>query len=255
MILRIYRIAFLLLINLTAFLTTLPLWLLLFPIKAIQQQTLARAVMVWGRLNCLALGIAVKKKGSLKIPEGMFIVSNHLSYTDIPVLAGIFSCVFISKDAVRRWPLIGILSALAGTVFVDRSSGRSTLEALEKVKTFLDLHRNILLFPEATTSDGKTLKPFRSSFFALPERLGIPVVPVAINYYDCLTNNPCEIAPWHSEMNLLRHFWRLTATKKILAVVTICDIIKPTDKVVLSRKELAMLSENSIKEAYYRHGS
>ena len=54
------------------------------------------------------------------IPQRGQLVSNHLSYLDILVIAPITPAVFVSKAEVRQWPLFGWLAALAGTVFVNR---------------------------------------------------------------------------------------------------------------------------------------
>jgi len=35
------------------------------------------------------------------------VISNHLSYLDIVVFATLHPCVFVSKEEVRTWPVVG----------------------------------------------------------------------------------------------------------------------------------------------------
>lgn len=250
LLLKTYRIALLLVVNVGMLAIALPLWLLLTPFKNTQRRLLSRAVRLWARSCCHCLGIEVRAKGDIKIGEAMFIVSNHLSYTDIPVLASLFDCVFVSKHEVRRWPLIGLMSYIAGTVFVDRGSARSTLEAIKATELVLGTKRSVVIFAEATTSDGIELRPFKTSFFALPERLKIAILPVAINYY-YPDMTPCYKAAWYGDMNILKHFSELIAIRRLITVVTICESIVPYQREVWTRKELARLTEQRVREAYY----
>jgi len=250
MIRRLYRIILLIATNVLAFVLFTPLWKMLRPVRPLQQSMVDSAVRLWARLICSILGIRVICKGDVITDKGRFIVSNHLSYIDIPVLASLFNCVFVSKKEVRRWPIIGTLSALVGTVFVDRNSKASIINALTDAKRALLVNKCVVLFPEATTSNGKEIRPFKSSFFALPERLKIPIQPVAISYFDHDAWEKSEYVPWHGDMNILSHMWKITGLRGIRTVVTLCEIIKPNDS--LSRKDLALIAEKGIKEAYFR---
>src|SRR5450756_334673 len=54
------------------------------------------------------------------LPKNGLLVSNHLSYLDILVIGAITPVVFVSKSDGRNWPVIGWLTALAGTVYIVR---------------------------------------------------------------------------------------------------------------------------------------
>ena len=56
-------------------------------------------------------------------PERGALVTNHTGYLDIIVLSAIHPCVFVSKEEIRKWPVIGWLATMAGTVFVERGRG------------------------------------------------------------------------------------------------------------------------------------
>ena len=59
------------------------------------------------------LGVRVTVSGYRPRPPAL-LVSNHVSWLDIVILGGLTHTDFLSKDEVRRWPLIGWLAARAG---------------------------------------------------------------------------------------------------------------------------------------------
>jgi 1-acyl-sn-glycerol-3-phosphate acyltransferase len=129
----------------------------------------------------------------------LLVVSNHLTYMDIPVLASQFAMRFTPKSEIAKWPFIGFLCRITDCVFVDRRPG--------KVKDTADMLHNVLargeilsFFPEATTGNGIHVLPFKSSFFSLAEEefsgQRLMVQPVAMTYTR-VRNLPIDSMLWH----------------------------------------------------------
>ena len=76
--------------------------------------------MLFLRIVTRALGAKVKVHGQ-PLRKDVFFVANHLSWHDIPILAGITGTAFVAQDGVRDWPLIGWLAKLNRTIFISRS--------------------------------------------------------------------------------------------------------------------------------------
>jgi len=112
---------------------------------------------------------------------------------------------FIAKADVSGWLVFGFLARLCGTVFIQRRAGRSGHQR-DLLKTLLASGESLVLFAEGTSSDGKTLQPFKSSLFGahvvkgLRER--VDVQPVTIGY-----ETPTHA--WYGDMNLMPHRWCL----------------------------------------------
>ena len=53
-------------------------------------------------------------------PQEGLLVSNHLGYLDILVLASLSPSIFVAKSEVKHWPIFGWFACLGGTLFVDR---------------------------------------------------------------------------------------------------------------------------------------
>jgi lyso-ornithine lipid O-acyltransferase len=115
-------------------------------------------------------------------PASGLIASNHLSYLDILFYGATLPCVFVAKREVRGWPLLGLLAALGGTVFVDRTSAASAAEAAGRIEELLTAGVLVLVFPEGTSSDGGGVLRFYPSLFEPAVRVGSPVTAAAISY-------------------------------------------------------------------------
>lgn len=158
------------------------------------------------------LGIRTERRGDPP-PGPCLFVSNHLGYLDIPVLSGSVPGAFVSKDDVRRWPLIGFLAETAGTVFIARESGFRAAAAVGTIRERLQSGECVLVFPEGTSSRGDSVLPFRSLPFAAAEGSpGVPVVPVRIELLE-IGGKPAagesrDLACWHGDMAFAGHFWR-----------------------------------------------
>jgi 1-acyl-sn-glycerol-3-phosphate acyltransferase len=124
----------------------------------------------WCRRIVNAMHIDYSIEGEL--PVGGAVVSNHLSYLDILLYSAITPFVMVAKTEVRRWPLIGWLTAQAGTVYVERSEDAP---GGKKRQTYAEVNRMmaeayasglpVLFFPEGTTTDGTHVLPFRRGLF------------------------------------------------------------------------------------------
>jgi len=136
----------------------------------------------WSCRALLALlGARVEVHG--RLPEAPFLfVSNHISYLDILVLGSRLPHVFLSKAEIKRWPGLGPLCRAAGTLFIDRAARRDIPMILGQIEAVLDRGEGVIFFPEATSSPGADLLPFRSPLLALPARKSYPVHYGALHY-------------------------------------------------------------------------
>src|SRR5262245_21531288 len=135
----------------------------------------AGCVRLWARACLRILGLKVNVRGGGHTglsPHGelhstrLLLVSNHQSYLDVVIIASVFPALFVAKTEVSRWPLLGWLSRLGGTIFVKREDARSGVGAAYRVSRSLRDGVNVQVFPEATTGDGSSVLPFNGLFFA-----------------------------------------------------------------------------------------
>jgi 1-acyl-sn-glycerol-3-phosphate acyltransferase len=143
-------------------------------------------------LGFLRIRVAVQREtpasDAVKLPQ--LLVSNHVSWTDIPALGTLHSISFLAKREVGTWPIIATFAELQGTIFVDRLSRKSIKDANATMARRMLDGAWVALFPEGTTNDGSALGHFHSSHFAAPRELlqeapdvaAVSIQPIAIRY-------------------------------------------------------------------------
>lgn len=132
---------------------------------------------------CKVCGITVRQVGS-PAPGGAVLLANHVSWIDIPALAGAAGTAFVAHDGLARFPVLRWLCEANDTVFVARHDRTSVHRQVDQVRAAIDDTGALALFPEGTTSDGTGLLPFKSSLLAAvaPAPAGIAIQPVVLDY-------------------------------------------------------------------------
>ncbi len=110
-----------------------------------------------------------------------FYAANHATYLDVFVLGGKIEGSFIAKSEVSGWPVFGQLARLQNTVFIERRAQRAAAQ-VTVLRDQLAAGRNLILFPEGTSTAGDYVAPFRSSLFRAAE--GHVIQPVSVIYAD-----------------------------------------------------------------------
>ncbi|MDX1800306.1 MAG: lysophospholipid acyltransferase family protein [Marinobacter sp.] len=163
----------------------------------------------WARLcfngAARCLGFRIQQDGEVARGPVLF-VSNHVSWADIPVLGGIAPLRFLSKAEVARWPVIGWLATQAGTLFIQRGSGRAG-ESCREISRALTQSQSVLVFPEGTTTVGLTVLPFHGRLLQSAIDSGVMIQPVTIGYRRA--GQPDHLAPFVGDDDFQRHLLRL----------------------------------------------
>lgn len=118
----------------------------------------------WHQRLCRILGLRVTVRGDIRAPA--LLVANHVSWLDIPVLGAQGRVGFLSKAEVRRWPIIGWMAAVAGTLFIERGANRFA-EAIAAVRARIAAGSAVVVFAEGTTSAGAGVRRFLPRLFAV----------------------------------------------------------------------------------------
>lgn len=160
--------------------------------------------MLFLRISTRALGARVTVYGN-PLRKDVFFVANHISWHDIPILAGITGSSFVAQDGVRDWPVIGWLAKLNRTIFISRSDKQNVAQQVAELREAIAENWSVTLFPEGTTSDGRGLLPFKQSLFATlaPPPKPMLIQPVLIDF----GNDGPEIA-WLGEETGWESAWR-----------------------------------------------
>lgn len=140
----------------------------------------------WVSLRALArfvffLILNVKLIGRENVPKKgpYFIVSNHLSWTDVPLVPAYLSpqVVYLAKEELYR-SKIGWLVRFLGAIPVKR--GEADRQLLRASDDLLKRGKILIIFPEGHRSDNHQLIQAHAGMGMIALRAGAPVVPVAV---------------------------------------------------------------------------
>ncbi|GAA5109305.1 lysophospholipid acyltransferase family protein [Haloechinothrix salitolerans] len=178
--------------------------------------------------------------------RGVLVVSNHISWLDIPAINALTPMRSVAKADIQEWPVLGGLIARAGTIFVDRER-LSTLPGT--VADLTDALRGgalVNVCAEGTTWCGAASGPFVPAPFQAAIDGGVPVRPIALRYRlanGTETTRPAFLGP----ESLFTSVLRVLRLRGLVVDVVVCDEIAPGR--AGDRRELAQLAETSVRSA------
>jgi 1-acyl-sn-glycerol-3-phosphate acyltransferase len=175
---------------------------------------------LWHGFIVWLLDFRVYVVGELSRERPLFLAGNHVSWSDIMVIGSIAEVNFIAKQEVKGWPVIGPLSRLQNTAFVDRERKRKSAEQASEISMRLKAGDAMFLFAEGTTGDGNLLTPFKSTLFGAAsmavdegatERVVIQPVSIAYTRFHGMPANRQHRThtTWVGDQSLLPHIVKL----------------------------------------------
>ena len=255
-IVRCARIVLGLAFALCATLVLVPLQLLAMKTKLWPETVILK---LWHRSILRALGIRVRVKGALYERRPLLVVSNHVSWTDICVLGSRLDVTFISKAELSKWPLVGFLSRLQRTVFIEREARRKSGEQASEIAQRLGEGDAMILFAEGTTSDGTVILPFKSTLFGAAnmalaegtaERVYIQPVSIAYTHLQgiAMGRRQRAVASWIGDTDLASHAFALLAQGGMDVEISLGEPIEFAQG--SSRKDATRVIERRVRDMF-----
>ena len=141
----------------------------------------------WPRLYLrLAARISGARVEIVGVPlrRDVFFIANHVSWLDIPAIAGASGTAFVAKAELASAPVVGWLARQNRTVFVAREDRLGVADQINRLRDALAENWSVTVFPEGTTTDGYSLLPFKTPMLKVlePPPPGVMVQPVLLWY-------------------------------------------------------------------------
>jgi len=194
------------------------------------------AVRATARALLAVLGISLVWRGPAPRP-GSLLVANHVSWLDIVALLAIHPVALVAKHDIRRWPAIGLLARLSGSVFLDRTRPRLLPGTVGEVAATLRAGRSIAVFPEGTTFCGAVRGRFRPAMFQAAVDAQAPVVPIAIRYDSTAAAFVGDDTLWDSVR-------RVAALRSLTITLVAAPALRPTTST--NRRSLARAAQSCV---------
>jgi putative phosphoserine phosphatase/1-acylglycerol-3-phosphate O-acyltransferase len=127
------------------------------------------------RLNVLG-------EANLKKKRPAVFIFNHRNNFDPVLVASMVkdNWTGVGKKELQNDPLVGTLGKLVDTVFIDRDDPKKAVESLKQAEELTKKGLSVVIAPEGTRLDTKSVGPFKKGPFRLAMAAGVPIVPIVI---------------------------------------------------------------------------
>ena len=112
---------------------------------------------------------------SIESCEKNVFIANHSHYLDSIIMRHLFKCGFIASDFINQLDIGRIVANKFDLLIFKRGVDKNVVN---KIKTYLDDKKKIVIYPEGAMGSNETLLKFRSGAF----NVDAPVCPVVIKY-------------------------------------------------------------------------
>lgn len=203
-------------------------------------------------LSVLNIDVEKKNLDRIRTDRNYLIVSNHLSYADTWLISMLTPTLFVTSREVRNTPFLGWVAALCGTVFVERRNPSQLKDEITRVAGFLKKGFNICVFPEATSTNGLEVKPFKTALLDAAKIAGTDILPVCLRYteingYPAGPENLDNIC-YYGTMYFLPHLLKMTLSGSFKGEISVLKAVSSADQ---TRKDLGKSLRERIQNEYF----
>jgi 1-acyl-sn-glycerol-3-phosphate acyltransferase len=204
----------------------------------------SKLIQTWSKTLLKIFEIRLVVHGNhqlLSDQQSALIVSNHISWIDIHVINTISPVIFVAKSDVANWPIFGWIAKRIGTIFIVREKVSDIKRVLSLMGQLLGSHKKVCIFPEGTSTDGRSVLKFKSNLFQVAVNTNTRVIPICITYKE--QGRYSDITAFIGEMGLIDSIKKMLKSSDMDVHVHILEPLSDID----SRQELANLSHQLIE--------
>jgi putative phosphoserine phosphatase/1-acylglycerol-3-phosphate O-acyltransferase len=126
---------------------------------------------------------------NLKKQRPAVFIFNHRNNFDPVVVASMVkdNWTGVGKKELQNDPVVGTLGKLVDTVFIDRDDPKKAVEALQQAEQLTRKGISVVIAPEGTRLDTRSVGQFKKGPFRLAMAAGVPIVPIVIRNAEVLS--------------------------------------------------------------------
>lgn len=170
-----------------------------------------------------AFGMKVKVINPLSKDSHGLVVGNHMGFVDILIMASLMPNLFVTSNEMKETPGLGLVTELAGCIYVERRSRGNIQNELKGMTDWLKKGFRITLYPEATSHNGEEILPFKRTLLMSASLAGVPIYPYSFNFIS-INGEPFSVKHrdgvcYYGDITFGRSVLNLFALKEIVAEV------------------------------------
>ncbi len=201
-----------------------------------------KTINIWSKLLCRICGLKLSTKGEIQ-ENPVFIVANHVSWLDIPVIHSYKLAGFVAKAEISQWPILGWVVKSGETLFIARGKQESRKKVLKAIKHRLQEKRSIAVFPEGKVTDGSYLARFHRQLMHAAVETNTPIQAIALKYTQKNGKRNKNVC-FQGDETFIKNLFRILSLPTSNVELVFCESLN-TEK--LSARQVAEKTHKQVK--------
>ena len=219
-----------------------------------RRKAFTASVSFWSRLLLKLFNVKVNLVGFPKDDRNHLVISNHLGFFDDFIIAGHMPTMFVTSVELREAPVLGLLSEFAGCVYVEARNASNISNEMKDIESALNQGFNVVLYPEAKTTNGERVIPFKKTLLMSCAQTEANLLPTVLNFRyvngEPMSDKWRDIVFWYKKTPLLGVLWNASAIRSCIVDWEYIKEIKVD--AVSDRREVALLAQTLVEEKYVK---
>lgn len=205
----------------------------------------------YARIGCAILGLNIHTRNEEPHGQGFLMVGNHLSYLDLLIIASKREVTFVTSFEIKEMPVIGWITQLAGCIYVERRNKSNLANEVKEIREALEKGFDVVVFPEATSTNGEGVLRFRRPLFAAARLSSKEVAPFCLNYRridnENVSRSNRDRLCWYGDMPFVSHLFGVCQARYIHVGL---EWLEPLRTQYMNEEELANASHSQVSYSY-----
>jgi len=222
-------------------------WILFVQFPRLDRTSQSLAIQKWSADTLNLLGISVEVIGAVETStsnSSRLLVANHISWLDPLVIQTLQHSIFVAKQEVSQWPVVGHIAKGCDVVFVNRGSPSSARKMVQSMTAALQKNMCIAGFPEGTSTEGHQVGFFHSNLFEVAVANACEVIALSLRYQDPSTQAIRLEPAFVGDIGFLQSLHRVICAPPMVVQVVVSKPIAPQGH---TRRTLAQLVQSTVE--------
>lgn len=177
----------------------------------------------YARFLMFMFNVKVIVKNQPPSDQAYLHVQNHMGFFDVLCLASVTGNCFVTSQEMREFPLLGLICEMGGCLFVERRDRTRIFRELEMLAQAMRDGFRVTLYPEATSTNGEQVIPFKKTLLSAAALAQVPLQPVVFNWIEIegepFTLKNRDKVCWYGDMGFAPSLWSHLKLKSVVAEI------------------------------------
>ncbi len=207
----------------------------------------------YSRLILKAFNVEIICNQPIPKDEGCLLVGNHVGFIDIVCLHALRNSVFITSLEMKKTPILGQITDLAGCAYVNRKNRMNIQGELKGITDVLAQGFRVVLYAESVASNGEQVLPFKKTLLMAAGFAHRPIRPFIFNFRK-VNGGPVlfkhrDSLCWYGDQTFLPAIWRSMHLNSIVCEIEFLEPLYPAadaDRTLIAKEVHDLVSKRFV---------